>query len=67
MPNKTARYADRYAASGNGAGPGGAGLCMGVGVATKGPWAGVVCVCETVLYIFMKNRCQFIKCGLDAS
>lgn len=24
-------------------------------------------VCETVLYIFMKNRCQFIKCGLDAS
>lgn len=46
---------------------GGGGLDV-VGVATKGPWAGLLLpVCETVLYIFMKNRCQFIKCGLDAS
>lgn len=62
MPNKTARYADRYAAS---AARGGLDV---MGVATKGPWAGLLLpVCETVLYIFMKNRCQFIKCGLDAS
>lgn len=61
MPNKTARYADRYAASGI------EGDIRGVGVATKGPPSRELVWYETVLYIFMKNRCQFIKCGLDAS
>lgn len=65
MPNKTARYADRYAASGaRGARCCGRGNKRSLGLSLL---LLLLPVCETVLYIFMKNRCQFIKCGLDAS